>query len=175
MSNVRSLKRNVEKFLYKNGHNCGYDPEEIDEYLSDISYEDLLEAVLNQQRPVFEHMEFEPFKDVLNCCVQEKRIFEGTLLTRVMVYENESDDCAGMASRRYLELWIDEDMGFQIVSCFESTRDSGSYVAQYREVQNSVWPEEEVSLEIEDLIMTLSDMCWNVSGYDAMPIFETWD
>lgn len=93
----------------------------------------------------------------------------------VMVYENESDDCAGMASRRYLELWIDEDMGFQIVSCFESTRDSGSYVAQYREVQNSVWPEEEVSLEIEDLIMTLSDMCWNVSGYDAMPIFETWD
>ena len=175
MSNAKTLKRNVERFFQKKGYDYGYDPEEIGEFLSDLIYEELYDAVLNQQRSVFERLEFEPYGDEINVCVQDKCIFDGTLLTRMMAYENENDDYAGLASRRYLELWINEDMEFQVVSCFESTRDYGGYVSQYREVQNWVWPDDEVSLEIEDLIMTLSDMCWNISGYDAMPIFEAWE
>ena len=175
MSNAKTLKRNVERFFQKKGYDYGYDPEEIGEFLSDLIYEELYDAVLNQQRSVFERLEFEPYGDEINVCVQDKCIFDGTLLTRMMAYENENDDYAGLASRRYLELWINEDMEFQVVSCFESTRDYGGYVSQYREVQNRVWPDDEVSLEIEDLIMTLSDMCWNISGYDAMPMFDAWE
>ena len=76
-----------------------------------------------------------------------------------------------VASSRYLELWLLEDMSFAVVAKFSVNAGEGEYVTEYRVYKGSDWADSEISLDLEDLVAELAALCDPYYEHEQ-PIYE---
>ena len=162
MSKVSDLKNALTE-LFRKGTEVGYTETEIDEFLEDIDYHTLLQAVWDSAETVYAFRADGRHELSLNYRGAELFQQRATLL-----YEDMGEGFAGVVTAvRSMELWLLEDMGFAIVANFSLEAGNCEYVTEYRVYKGSDWTDSELDLDFEELVADLAKMCQPYYGYAA--------
>ena len=154
MSKVSDLKNALTE-LFRKGTEVGYTETEIDEFLEDIDYHTLLQAVWDSAETVYAFRADGRHELSLNYRGAELFQQRATLL-----YEDMGEGFAGVVTAvRSMELWLLEDMGFAIVANFSLEAGNCEYVTEYRVYKGSDWTDSELDLDFEELVADLAKMC----------------
>ena len=136
--------------LFRKGTEVGYSETEIDEFLEDIDYDILLQAVWNNAETVYSYRADGEHEFSMD--------YRGTELFK-------------QRATLSMELWLLEDMGFAIVANFYVEVGNGEYITEYRVYKGSDWTDSDLDLDLEDLVAELAAMC--EPYYDhTQPIYE---
>ena len=147
MSRVTELEKALTT-LFRKGTEVGYTETEIDEFLENIDYHALLQAVWNKAETVYAYR------------------------AATLLYEDVGDSYIGAVfAARSMELWLLEDMGFAVVAKFSVNAGEGEYVTEYRVYKGSDWADSEISLDLEDLVAELAALCDPYYEHEQ-PIYE---
>lgn len=113
MNKVTELENALTE-LFRKGTEVGYSETEIDEFLEDIDYDTLLQAVWNNAETVYSYRADGEHEFSMD--------YRGTELFKqraTLLYEDMGEGFAGaVVAARSMELWLLEDMGFAIVANF---------------------------------------------------------
>ena len=145
----------------------GYSETEIDEFLEDIDYDTLLQAVWNNAETVYSYRADGEHEFSMD--------YRGTELFKqraTLLYEDMGEGFAGaVVAARSMELWLLEDMGFAIVANFYVEVGNGEYITEYRVYKGSDWTDSDLDLDLEDLVAELAAMCEPYYDHNQ-PIYE---
>ena len=147
MSRVTELEKALTT-LFRKGTEVGYTETEIDEFLENIDYHALLQAVWNKAETVYAYR-----ADGKNALSLDYRYIGAVFAAHSM------------------ELWLLEDMGFAVVAKFSVNAGEGEYVTEYRVYKGSDWADSEISLDLEDLVAELAALCDPYYEHEQ-PIYE---
>lgn len=148
MSRVTELEKALTT-LFRKGTEVGYTETEIDEFLENIDYHALLQAVWNKAETVYAYR-----ADGKNALSLDYRSAELFKQRATLLYEDVGDSYIGAVfAARSMELWLLEDMGFAVVAKFSVNAGEGEYVTEYRVYKGSDWADSEISLDLEDLVV----------------------
>ena len=154
MSKVTELENALTE-LFRKGTEVGYSETEIDEFLEDIDYDTLLQAVWNNAETVYSYRADGEHEFSMD--------YRGTELFKqraTLLYEDMGEGFAGaVVAARSMELWLLEDMGFAIVANFYVEVGNGEYISEYRVYKGSDWTDSDLDLDLEDLVAELAAMC----------------
>lgn len=154
MSRVTELEKALTT-LFRKGTEVGYTETEIDEFLENIDYHALLQAVWNKAETVYAYR-----ADGKNALSLDYRSAELFKQRATLLYEDVGDSYIGAVfAARSMELWLLEDMGFAVVAKFSVNAGEGEYVTEYRVYKGSDWADSEISLDLEDLVAELAALC----------------
>ena len=127
MSRVTELEKALTT-LFRKGTEVGYTETEIDEFLENIDYHALLQAVWNKAETVYAYR-----ADGKNALSLDYRSAELFKQRATLLYEDVGDSYIGAVfAARSMELWLLEDMGFAVVAKFSVNAGEGEYVTEYR-------------------------------------------
>ena len=139
--------------LFRKGTEVGYTETEIDEFLENIDYHALLQAVWNKAETVYAYRA--DGKNALSLDYRSSELFKQRA---TLLYEDVGDSYIGAVfAARSMELWLLEDMGFAVVAKFSVNAGEGEYVTEYRVYKGSDWADSEISLDLEDLVAELGN------------------
>ena len=83
-------------------------------------------------------------------------------------------DDTELASSRYLELWLLEDMSVAVVSCVQIVYGDGNdYITEYREYKGEEIPFSEPVPDLLDFVDRLESLCPDEYHPDEVVIYET--
>ena len=134
MSRVTELEKALTT-LFRKGTEVGYTETEIDEFLENIDYHALLQAVWNKAETVYAYR-----ADGKNALSLDYRSAELFKQRATLLYEDVGDSYIGAVfAARLMELWLLEDMGFAVVAKFSVNAGEGEYVTEYRVYKGSDW------------------------------------
>ncbi|MBS6540548.1 MAG: hypothetical protein KH336_02880 [Faecalibacterium prausnitzii] len=166
MSRVTELEKALTT-LFRKGTEVGYMETEIDEFLENIDYHTLLQAVWNNAETVYAYR-----ADGKNALSLDYRGAELFKQRATLLYEDVGDSYIGAVfAARSMELWLLEDMGFAVVANFSVNAGDGEYVTEYRVYKGSDWADSEISLDLEDLVAELAALCDPYYEHEQ-PIYE---
>lgn len=166
MSRVTELEKALTT-LFRKGTEVGYTETEIDEFLENIDYHALLQAVWNKAETVYAYR-----ADGKNALSLDYRSAELFKQRATLLYEDVGDSYIGAVfAARSMELWLLEDMGFAVVAKFSVNAGEGEYVTEYRVYKGSDWADSEISLDLEDLVAELAALCDPYYEHEQ-PIYE---
>ena len=166
MSKVTELEKALTT-LFRKGTEVGYTETEIDEFLENIYYHALLQAVWNKAETVYAYR-----ADGKNALSLDYRSAELFKQRATLLYEDVGDSYIGAVfAARSMELWLLEDMGFAVVAKFSVNAGEGEYVTEYRVYKGSDWADSEISLDLEDLVAELAALCDPYYEHEQ-PIYE---
>lgn len=166
MSRVTELEKALTT-LFRKGTEVGYTETEIDEFLENIDYHALLQAVWNKAETVYAYR-----ADGKNALSLDYRSAELFKQRATLLYEDVGDSYIGAAfAARSMELWLLEDMGFAVVAKFSVNAGEGEYVTEYRVYKGSDLADSEISLDLEDLVAELAALCDPYYEHEQ-PIYE---
>ena len=127
MSRVTELEKALTT-LFRKGTEVGYTKTEIDEFLENIDYHALLQAVWNKAETVYAYRA--DGKNALSLDYRSSELFKQRA---TLLYEDVGDSYIGAVfAARSIELWLLEDMGFAVVAKFSVNAGEGEYVTEYR-------------------------------------------
>ena len=168
MSRVTELEKALTT-LFRKGTEVGYTETEIDEFLENIDYHALLQAVWNKAETVYAYR-----ADGKNALSLDYRSTELFKQRATLLYEDVGDSYIGAVfAARSMELWLLEDMGFAVVAKFSVNAGESEYVTEYRVYKGSDWADSEISLDLEDLVSELAALCDPYYEHEQ-PIYELW-
>ena len=166
MNKVTELENALTE-LFRKGTEVGYSETEIDEFLEDIDYDTLLQAVWNNAETVYSYRADSEHEFSMD--------YRGTELFKqraTLLYEDMGEGFAGaVVAARSMELWLLEDMGFAIVANFYVEVGNGEYITEYRVYKGSDWTDSDLDLDLEDLVAELAAMCEPYYDHNQ-PIYE---
>lgn len=166
MSRVTELEKALTT-LFRKGTEVGYTETEIDEFLENIDYHALLQAVWNKAETVYAYR-----ADGKNALSLDYRSAELFKQRATLLYEDVGDSYIGAVfAARSMELWLLENMGFAVVAKFSVNAGEGEYVTEYRVYKGSDWADSEISLDLEDLVAELAALCDPYYEHEQ-PIYE---
>ena len=166
MSRVTELEKALTT-LFRKGTEVGYTETEIDEFLENIDYHALLQAVWNKAETVYAYR-----ADGKNALSLDYRSTELFKQRATLLYEDVGDSYIGSVfAARSMELWLLEDMGFAVVAKFSVNAGEGEYVTEYRVYKGSDWADSEISLDLEELVAELAALCDPYYEHEQ-PIYE---
>lgn len=166
MSRVTELEKALTTLFCK-GTEVGYTETEIDEFLENIDYHALLQAVWNKAETVYAYRA--DGKNALSLDYRSSELFKQRA---TLLYEDVGDSYIGAVfAARSMELWLLEDMGFAVVAKFSVNAGEGEYVTEYRVYKGSDWADSEISLDLEDLVAELAALCDPYYEHEQ-PIYE---
>ena len=166
MSKVTELE-NALTSLFRRGTEVGYTETEIDEFLENIDYHTLLQAVWNNAETVYAYR-----TDGKNALSLDYRGAELFKQRATLLYEDVGDSYIdAVLATRSMELWLLEDMGFAVVANFSVDAGDSDYVTEYRVYKGSDWTDSEISLDLEDLVAELAALCDPYYEHEQ-PIYE---
>ena len=166
MSRVIELEKALTT-LFRKGTEVGYTETEIDEFLENIDYHALLQAVWNKAETVYAYRA--GGKNALSLDYRSAELFKQRA---TLLYEDVGDSYIGAVfAARSMELWLLEDMGFAVVAKFSVNAGEGEYVTEYRVYKGSDWADSEISLDLEDLVAELAALCDPYYEHEQ-PIYE---
>lgn len=153
--------------LFRKGTEVGYSETEIDEFLEDIDYDTLLQAVWNNAETVYSYRADGEHEFSLD--------YRGTELFKqraTLLYEDMGEGYAGVVvAARSMELWLLEDMGFAIVANFSVEVGNGEYITEYRVYKGGDWTDSDLELDLENLVAELAALCEPYYDHNQ-PIYE---
>ena len=153
MSRVTELEKALTT-LFRKGTEVGYTETEIDEFLENIDYHALLQAVWNKAETVYAYRA--DGKNALSLDYRSSELFKQRA---TLLYEDVGDSYIGAVfAARSMELWLLEDMGFAVVAKFSVNAGSD-------------WADSEISLDLEDLVSELAALCDPYYEHEQ-PIYE---
>ena len=169
MSRVTELEKALTT-LFRKGTEVGYTETEIDEFLENIDYHALLQAVWNKAETVYAYRA--DGKNALSLNYRSAELFKQRA---TLLYEDVGDSYIGAVfAARSMELWLLEDMGFAVVAKFSVNAGEGEYVTEYRVYKGSDWADSEISLDLEDLVAELAALCDPYYEHEQ-PIYVMWE
>ena len=122
MSRVTELEKALTT-LFRKGTEVGYTETEIDEFLENIDYHALLQAVWNKAETVYAYR-----ADGKNALSLDYRSAELFKQRATLLYEDVGDSYIGAVfAARSMELWLLEDMGFAVVAKFSVNAGEGEF------------------------------------------------
>ena len=155
------------QYLLVSTPKVGYTETEIDEFLENIDYHALLQAVWNKAETVYAYR-----ADGKNALSLDYRSAELFKQRATLLYEDVGDSYIGAVfAARSMELWLLEDMGFAVVAKFSVNAGEGEYITEYRVYKGSDWADSEISLDLEDLVAELAALCDPYYEHEQ-PIYE---
>lgn len=114
MSRVTELEKALTT-LFRKGTEVGYTETEIDEFLENIDYHALLQAVWNKAETVYAYR-----ADGKNALSLDYRSTELFKQRATLLYEDVGDSYIGAVFAAHsMELWLLEDMGFDFGGLYE--------------------------------------------------------
>lgn len=120
MSKVTELEKALTT-LFRKGTEVGYTETEIDEFLENIDYHALLQAVWNKAETVYAYRA--DGKNALSLDYRSSELFKQRA---TLLYEDVGDSYIGAVfAARSMELWLLEDMGFAVVAKFSVNAGEG--------------------------------------------------
>ena len=153
MSRVTELEKALTT-LFRKGTEVGYTETEIDEFLENIDYHALLQAVWNKAETVYAYR-----ADGKNALSLDYRSAELFKQRATLLYEDVGDSYIGAVfAARSMELWLLEDMSLVCVACVRVEYEGGEYVTEYRTIKGDA-AQSEMCLDLEDLSDTLDELC----------------
>ena len=153
--------------LFRKGMKLGYTSSEISEYLDEIDFNTLLQAVWNNAETVYAYR-----ADGNHDFSMDYRGAELFDQRATLLYEDTGEGYIGaVIAVRSLELWLLEDMTFAIVANFRVEVGSSEYITEYRVYKGNDWTDSDIDLDLKDLSDELAAMC--EPCYDRhQPIYE---
>ena len=153
--------------LFRKGMKLGYTSSEISEYLDEIDFNTLLQAVWNNAETVYAYR-----ADGNHDFSMDYRGAELFDQRATLLYEDTGEGYIGaVIAVRSLELWLLEDMTFAIVANFRVEVGSSEYITEYRVYKGNDWTDSDIDLDLKDLSDELAAMC--EPYYDhTQPIYE---
>ena len=142
MSRVTELEKALTT-LFRKGTEVGYTETEIDEFLENIDYHALLQAVWNKAETVYAYR-----ADGKNALSLDYRSTELFKQRATLLYEDVGDSYIG--------------------AVFAG---EGEYVTEYRVYKGNDWADSEISLDLEDLVAELAALCDPYYEHEQ-PIYE---
>ena len=148
MSRVTELEKALTT-LFRKGTEVGYTETEIDEFLENIDYHALLQAVWNKAETVYAYRA--DGKNALSLDYRSSELFKQRA---TLLYEDVGDSYIGA-----------------VVAKFSVNAGEGEYVTEYRVYKGSDWADSEISLDLEDLVAELAALCDPYYEHEQ-PIYE---
>lgn len=149
----------------------GYTPEEITDLVCDIAFAHMYDVLRDRAETVYAYSTDGDRSMTLK--YRSRKLFdrEAMLLWRepvVCVDETE------VASSRYLELWLLEDMSVAVVSCVQIVFcDGNDYITEYREYKGDEIPFSEPVPDLLDFVDRLESLCPDELHPYEVIIYET--
>ena len=131
MTTIDKLIDSIANICIDLGLRGEYSPEEIADLVCDIEFVHLYDALRDQAEPVYAFST--DGERPMTLKYRSRKLFDrnATLLWREPVL---CADDTELASSRYLELWLLEDMSVAVVSCVQIVYgDACDYITEYRE------------------------------------------
>ncbi len=145
---------------------AGEPVENVKEYLGNIDFHALTQAVRDKARTVYAYTTQGQHEKSFNYRGEELFHQRATLL-----YEEMDQSTAEIAvTTRTLELWLLEDMSMVAVACIAVDYEDGGYVTEYRVLKGDA-AESEMCLDLEELAQALEELCWPCYEQEQ-PVYE---
>ena len=169
MSRVIELEKALTT-LFRKGTEVGYTETEIDEFLENIDYHALLQAVWNKAETVYAYRA--DGKNALSLDYRSSELFKQRA---TLLYEDVGDSYIGAVfAARSMELWLLEDMSVAVVSCVQIVYGDGNdYITEYREYKGEEIPFSEPVPDLLDFVDRLESLCPDEYHPDEVIIYET--
>ena len=153
MSRVTELEKALTT-LFRKGTEVGYTETEIDEFLENIDYHALLQAVWNKAETVYAYRA--DGKNALSLDYRSSELFKQRA---TLLYEDVGDSYIGAVfAARSMELWLLEDMSLVCVACVRVEYEGGEYVTEYRTIKGDP-AHSYMCLDLEDMSDSLDELC----------------
>ena len=149
----------------------GYTPEEIADLVCDIEFAHMYDALRDRAETVYAYSTDGDRSMTLK--YRSRKLFdrEAMLLWREPVV---CVDDTEVASSRYLELWLLEDMSVAVVSCVQIVYGDGNdYITEYREYKGEEISFSEPVPDLLDFVDRLESLCPDEYHPDEVVIYET--
>lgn len=170
MTTIEKLIDSIANICIDLGLRGEYSPKEITDLVCTIEVVHLYDALRDLAEPVYVFSTDGDRSMALK--YHSKKLFDqnATLLWREPV---RCADDAELASSRYLELWLLEDMSVAVVSCVQIVYGGEcDYITEYREYKGEEIPFSEPVPDLLDFLDRLEGLCPNHLHPD-MVIYET--
>ena len=166
MNKIEKLTQVITDFFSENGKRYGYDDETIMEMLHTIDFQALHRFVRREADTVSAFRSGGEIPNIL-------RYRGSNLLPHKAICVYSSYDFIieshFIEQEHSLELWLTEDMTIAVTSCMMNDCGNGALFSEYRELKGDKWPDNDVSLDLDDLLEAIQAIC---SADDELHIYE---
>lgn len=150
---VETLKKNVTDLFSTLAFVFDEDADDVIDFICDMDFPEIYQGIRKRALPIFRHATG-VFNQDQPMYISEKLLpLEGTLICRDINRAYDIDE--NYQCRRYLELWVLEDMSLRFISNFTTMYNDGTHYTEYRQDQGSDFPNEEYWLDLEDVFEAL--------------------
>lgn len=165
---VETLKKNITDLFSTLAFTFDEDADDVIDFICDMDFPEIYQGIRKRALPIFRHATG-AFDQDQPMYISEKLLpLEGTLICRDINRAYDIDE--NYTCRRYLELWVLEDMSLRFISNFTTMYNDGTYYTEYRQDQGSDFPNEEYWLDLEDVFEALISF-WKQDANDNLNIF----
>ena len=171
MTTIDKLIDSIANICIDLGLRGEYSPEEIADLVCDIEFVHLYDALRDLAKPVYAFST--DGERPMTLKYRSRKLFDrnAALLWREPVL---CADDTELASSRYLELWLLEDMSVAVVSCVQIVYgDEFDYITEYREYKGEEIPFAEPVPDLLDFVDRLESLCPDEFHPDEVIIYET--
>ena len=171
MTTIDKLIDSIANICIDLGLRGEYSPEEIADLVCDIEFAHMYDALRDRAETVYAYSTDGDRSMTLK--YRSRKLFDrnATLLWREPVL---CADDTELASSRYLELWLLEDMSVAVVSCVQIVYGDGNdYITEYREYKGEEIPFSEPVPDLLDFVDRLESLCPEEYHPDEVVIYET--
>ena len=165
---VETLKKNITDLLSTLAFVFDEDEDAVIDFICDMDFPEIYNATRKRMLPIYRHATGS-FDQEQPMYISEKLLpQEGTLICRDINRCYDIDE--NFQCRRYLELWVLEDMSLRFISNFTTIYNNGTHYTEYRQDQGADFPNEEYWLDLEDVFEALIAF-WKREAEDNPNIF----
>ena len=166
MYEMERLREELSNLFLTRMMEDGAPSEDAMDYLGDIDFHALTQAVRNNARTVYAFTTQGQHEKSFNYRGEELFHQRATLL-----YEEDDQSTAEIAvTTRTLELWLLEDMSLVCVACVRVEYEGGGYVTEYRTIKGDP-ARSEMCLDLDDLTEALDELC-GPCFENEQPVYE---
>ena len=166
MYEMERLREEITRLFRARMAENGEPVEHVMEYLEDVDFHALTQAVRDKARTVYAYTTQGQHEKSFNYRGEELFHQRATLL-----YEEMDQSTAEIVTTtRTLELWLLEDMSLTAVACVTVDYEDGGYVTEYRTLKGDA-AESEMCLDLEDLSEALDELCGPCYEHEQ-PVYE---
>lgn len=170
MTNTEKMIVSIADFCFMLGRRGKYSKEETIGLFGDAMVSELYDAICNRAEPVYAYSTAGEL--AMTVMYRGAKLFpnNATLLWRQPTL---SVDITELATNRYIELWLLDDMKLAIVSCLQTVYgDEDTYITEYREYKGDQWPMTEPFPDLIDFLDRLDSLIPDEFDPDETIVYE---